>query len=81
MEFPEPEPLAHLSISSLPCAHSPLTLSSPPEMVSLRCATAHNSLLGPPTCLARPRRWACPVAVEAVAQAKVPLIRIGTRGR
>ncbi|CAN6247046.1 unnamed protein product [Urochloa humidicola] len=54
-------------------------------MVSVRCTTAHHSLLGSPTCLARPRRWACPVvraavAVEAGAQAKVSLIRIGTRG-
>ncbi|AQK60403.1 Porphobilinogen deaminase, chloroplastic [Zea mays] len=54
-------------------------------MVSLRCTTAHHSLLGSPTCLARPRRRACPVvraavAVEAGAQAKVSLIRIGTRG-
>nr|CAB3448965.1 unnamed protein product [Digitaria exilis] len=45
-------------------------------MVSLRCTTAHHSLLGSPTCLARPRRRACPVvraavAVEAGAQAKV----------
>ncbi|CAD6247944.1 unnamed protein product [Miscanthus lutarioriparius] len=39
-------------------------------MVSLRCATAHQSLLGPPTCLARPQRPACPIAVEAVAQSK-----------
>lgn len=76
-------PPSHISASppSVPRAHSPLTLSRPPEMVSLRCATARHSLLGPPTCLARPRRRACPVAVEAVSQAKVPLIRIGTRGR
>ncbi|KAK3152232.1 hypothetical protein QOZ80_2BG0156160 [Eleusine coracana subsp. coracana] len=53
-------------------------------MVSLRCSTAHHSLLGSPTCLARPRRGCtvvrAAVAVEAGAQAKVSLIRIGTRG-
>ncbi|GJN19086.1 hypothetical protein PR202_gb06324 [Eleusine coracana subsp. coracana] len=43
-------------------------------MVSLRCSTAHHSLLGSPTCLARPRRGCtvvrAAVAVEAGAQAK-----------
>nr|CAB3448966.1 unnamed protein product [Digitaria exilis] len=60
------------------------TVSGRPEMVSLRCTTAHHSLFGSTTCLARPRRRACPVvraaaAVEAGTQAKVSLIRIGTR--
>ncbi|XP_040377312.1 porphobilinogen deaminase, chloroplastic [Oryza brachyantha] len=56
-----------------------------PPPPPLRCAatTAHLSLLGSPTCLARPRRR-CPVraavAVQAEAQPKVSLIRIGTRG-
>ncbi|KAK3120932.1 hypothetical protein QOZ80_8BG0643640 [Eleusine coracana subsp. coracana] len=54
-------------------------------MVSLRCTIAHHSLLGSPTRLARPRRGrivvcAAAAAVEAGAQAKVSLIRIGTRG-
>ncbi|KAF8691174.1 hypothetical protein HU200_040288 [Digitaria exilis] len=62
------------------------TVSGRPEMVSLRCTTAHHSLFGSTTCLARPRRRACPVvraaaAVEAGTQAKVSLIRIGTRER
>ncbi|KAL5207136.1 hypothetical protein ABZP36_031571 [Zizania latifolia] len=56
-------------------------------MAPLRCVTttAHHSLLGSPTCLASPRRR-CPasvraaVAVQSEAQAKVSLIRIGTRG-
>ena len=83
-----PSPL-HISPSppSILAPRSPPTLlSSLPEMVSLRCTTAHHSLLGSPTCLAGPRRRARPVvraavAVEAGAQAKVSLIRIGTRGR
>jgi hypothetical protein len=73
----KPPPLLHSSRRAV--------LSSRPEMVSVRCTTAHHSLLGSLTYLAHPRRRACPVvraavAVEAGAQARVS-IRIGTRGR
>ena len=53
-------------------------------MATLRCT--NHTLLGSPTCVARPRRR-CPavvraaVAVQAEAGPKVALIRIGTRGR
>ncbi|KAM3240432.1 hypothetical protein ACQJBY_053863 [Aegilops geniculata] len=49
-------------------------------MATLRCT--NHTLLGSPTCLARPRRAVvrAAVAVQAEAEPKVSLIRIGTRG-